>query len=102
MANIIRRCKTSPEQSRYLSLHRSGRCCGSPCGACREFMMQLSKDSGNIEILTDFEARKTIRLKELLPDWWETIVLPLKNCFLYKNNEHRSIILKEQIPKALF
>ena len=37
-----------------------------PCGACREFMMQLSKDSGNIEILTDFEARKTIRLKELL------------------------------------
>ena len=23
---------------------------GSPCGACREYMMQLSKDSGEIEI----------------------------------------------------
>lgn len=43
---------------------------GSPCGACREFLMQLSKDSGNIEILTDYESRKTVRLKELLPDWW--------------------------------
>lgn len=43
---------------------------GAPCGACREFMMQLSKDSGNIEILTDYESRKTVRLKELLPDWW--------------------------------
>ena len=28
---------------------------GSPCGACREYMMQLSKDSGEIEILTDYE-----------------------------------------------
>ena len=43
---------------------------GSPCGACREFMMQLSKDSGNIEVLTDFEARKAIKLKDLMPDWW--------------------------------
>lgn len=43
---------------------------GSPCGACREFMMQLSKDSGNIEIITDYESRKTTRLKELLPDFW--------------------------------
>ncbi|MDE7406075.1 MAG: cytidine deaminase [Clostridiales bacterium] len=43
---------------------------GAPCGACREFMMQLSKDSGNIEILMDYATRKTVRLKELLPDWW--------------------------------
>ena len=43
---------------------------GSPCGACRELMMQLSKDSGDIEILTDYKTRKTVRLKELLPDWW--------------------------------
>ncbi len=43
---------------------------GSPCGACREYMMQLDKDSGEIEILLDFETRKTIRLKELIPDWW--------------------------------
>lgn len=43
---------------------------GSPCGACREFMMQLSKDSGEIEILTDYESRSSVRLKELVPDWW--------------------------------
>ena len=43
---------------------------GSPCGACREYMMQLDKDSGEIEILLDMETRKTIRLKELIPDWW--------------------------------
>ena len=43
---------------------------GSPCGACREIMMQLSKDSGDIEILMDFDSRRTVRLKELVPDWW--------------------------------
>lgn len=43
---------------------------GSPCGACREFMMQLSRDSGEIEILLDYETKKTILLKELVPDWW--------------------------------
>ncbi len=43
---------------------------GSPCGACREYMMQLDKDSGEIEILLDLESEKTIRLKELIPDWW--------------------------------
>jgi len=43
---------------------------GSPCGACREYMMQLDKDSAQIEILADLKSRKTIRLKELLPDWW--------------------------------
>lgn len=43
---------------------------GSPCGACREFMMQLSRDSGGIEILTDYESRATVRLRQLVPDWW--------------------------------
>ncbi len=43
---------------------------GSPCGACREFMMQLDRDSGNIEILTDYDSRSTVRLSELVPDWW--------------------------------
>lgn len=45
---------------------------GSPCGACREYMMQLDKNSGDIEILLDLETRKTVTLKELLPDWWGT------------------------------
>lgn len=42
---------------------------GSPCGACREYMMQLDKDSGDIEILLDLETQKTVRLRELIPDW---------------------------------
>lgn len=45
---------------------------GSPCGACREYMMQLDKDSGEIEILLDLEMKTTVKLKELLPDWWGT------------------------------
>ena len=45
---------------------------GSPCGACREYMMQLDKDSGEIEILLDLETEKTVKLKELIPDWWGT------------------------------
>ena len=43
---------------------------GPPCGACREMMMQLDKDSGEIEILLDITTQKTVRLKELMPDWW--------------------------------
>lgn len=43
---------------------------GLPCGACRELMMQLDKDSGDIEILLDLEKNKTIFLKDLLPNWW--------------------------------
>ena len=43
---------------------------GPPCCVCREFMMQLDRDSGEIEILLDYETRKTVRLKELVPQWW--------------------------------
>ena len=43
---------------------------GSPCGACREFMMQLSDRSAKIEILTDLETYSTVTLGELAPDWW--------------------------------
>ena len=43
---------------------------GPPCGACREYMMQLDKDSGDIEILLDLEREKTVKLKELIPNWW--------------------------------
>ena len=45
---------------------------GSPCGACREFLMQLDKDSPNIQILADAETEETILLKELVPNWWGT------------------------------
>lgn len=43
---------------------------GPPCGACREYMMQLDEHSGDIEILLDFNTRKATTLKELIPDWW--------------------------------
>jgi cytidine deaminase len=40
---------------------------GLPCRACREFLMQLDKDSGNIEILISHETMETIRLKDIVP-----------------------------------
>lgn len=43
---------------------------GLPCGACREYMMQLSKNSKNIEILKDINTKKIVKLKELIPNWW--------------------------------
>ncbi len=43
---------------------------GSPCGACREYLMQLDKDSKDIEILVDYETLKTVKLGELIPEWW--------------------------------
>ena len=43
---------------------------GMPCGACREFMMQLNQTAGEIEILGDYETKKVMRLKSLTPEWW--------------------------------
>lgn len=41
----------------------------SPCGACREFMMQLGEGAGEIEVLLDREGR-TATLRELMPKAW--------------------------------
>ncbi len=43
---------------------------GMPCGACREFFMQLSKRNRDMEIMVNFETRETIRLGDLMPNWW--------------------------------
>ena len=43
---------------------------GMPCGACREFFMQLSYENRNMEILEDYETRKVVLLKDLIPNWW--------------------------------
>ena len=43
---------------------------GMPCGACREFLMQMSYENRNMEIMTDYETRKTVFLKDLIPNWW--------------------------------
>ncbi len=33
---------------------------GSPCGACREYMMQLDGESGEIEILLELKTKKQL------------------------------------------
>ncbi len=43
---------------------------GSPCGACRELIMQLDKNSKAIEILINEETYETITMEELMPNWW--------------------------------
>ncbi len=67
MANMI--TNGEHEIDKVLAIMPDGRV-GPPCGVCREFMMQLSKDSGDIEILMDFDSRTTVKLRELVPDWW--------------------------------
>ena len=43
---------------------------GMPCGACREFLMELHPDNRNLEFMVDYETRQTVTLGELLPLWW--------------------------------
>ena len=43
---------------------------GMPCGACREFFLQLSAKNKDMEILTDYKSRKTVKLNDLMPNWW--------------------------------
>jgi len=42
----------------------------SPCGNCRQFMLETDHENLNTEIILD--KNKTVLLKELLPyhDWW--------------------------------
>ena len=43
---------------------------GMPCGACREFLMQLSPENRDMEIMVDYDTRETVTLGRLMPDWW--------------------------------
>ena len=43
---------------------------GKPCGACREFLMQLNIKNKDMEIMVDYDKRQTVRLEELVPNWW--------------------------------
>lgn len=45
---------------------------GMTCGACREFLMQLSPKNKDLEFMLDYEKRETITLGELMPLWWGT------------------------------
>ena len=44
---------------------------GAPCGACREFMVQLMADDyKNVEIMLDYETGKIVKLGDITPEWW--------------------------------
>ena len=52
---------------------------GMPCGACREFLMQLNIKNKDMEIMVDYEKREITTLEKLIPDWW--------GMYRYKNSE---------------
>ena len=43
---------------------------GMPCGACREYFMQAAYENRDMEIMTDYKTRKTVLLKDIIPNWW--------------------------------
>ena len=58
------------EIARVLAIMPDGKT-GAPCGACREFMVQLMpKNYRKIEIMLDYENNKIVTLGELTPHWW--------------------------------
>ncbi len=44
----------------------------SPCGACRELMVQLMPNGKykDIEIMLDYASGRTVRLGDITPEWW--------------------------------
>lgn len=43
---------------------------GLPCGACRELIMQLDKNSKDIQFLADKKTYKFVTMDSLIPNWW--------------------------------
>lgn len=43
---------------------------GTPCGACRELIMQLDEGSKDIEILIDKNNYQIVKMIDLVPNWW--------------------------------
>ncbi len=69
--NAVANMLTHGEQeiTRLVAVMSDGRV-GSPCGACRELLMQLSPNSPEMEILLDLDTGESVRLGALIPDWW--------------------------------
>ena len=43
----------------------------SPCGACRELMVQLMpEDYRQVEVMMDYGKNRVVTLGELTPEWW--------------------------------
>lgn len=45
---------------------------GTPCGAFRELIMQLDKNSKDVQILIDKDNYKSVTMQELMPNWCGT------------------------------
>ena len=55
---------------RVLAVDRDGNAV-PPCGACREFMVQLMPEGyREIEIMMDYAKNRTVTLGDLTPEWW--------------------------------
>lgn len=55
---------------RVIAVNHNGKAI-PPCGACREFMVQLMPDDyRSVEIMLDYEKGKVVTLGELTPEWW--------------------------------
>ena len=67
MANMITHGESVIRK--IVAVEANGKVC-MPCGVCREYMMQLGLQGKDIEILLDKDTMETIRLEELVPNWW--------------------------------
>ncbi len=69
--NAIHTMITSGESKidKIVCLDKEGNIC-MPCGACRELIMQLDKESKDIEILLNKDTYEVIKMEELIPNWW--------------------------------
>lgn len=54
----------------YINGEPNGKGGWTPCGACREFFLQLNEKNKDMEILLDVDGYKTVKLIDLMPDWW--------------------------------
>ncbi len=66
LANMITNGES--EIRKVLAIMPNGSC-GAPCGACREFMMQLGVDPKEIRIMLDYDTKLIVTLDELCPEW---------------------------------
>ena len=56
--------------TKVLAIMPDGKC-GTPCGACRELMVQLMPEGyRDVEIMMDYESGRVMTLGELTPEWW--------------------------------
>ena len=55
---------------RVIAINREGKAI-PPCGACREFMVQLMPEGyREIDIMLDYENNRVVTLGDPSPEWW--------------------------------